>query len=77
MVMRDSPSGEGGGFGGVFLGVGLEGYFSWGKGGLRPVEGGDVELVDRLAARGGEGVEEAAVEAGFEAEGMDRDWSNT
>ncbi len=48
--------------------MGFERVFELREGGLRPVEGGDVELVDGFAARGGEGAEEAAVEAGFEGE---------
>lgn len=61
--------GEGVGFGfGVLGGVILEGVFEEGEGGLGPVEGGDVELVDGLGAGGGEGAEEAAVEGGFEGE---------
>lgn len=61
--------GEGVGFGfGVLGGVFLEGVFEEGEGGLGPVEGGDVELVDGLGAGGREGAEEAAVEGGFEGE---------
>ena len=60
---------EGVGFGfGVLGGVFLEGVFEEGEGGLGPVEGGDVELVDGLGAGGGEGAKEAAVEGGFEGE---------
>lgn len=46
----------------------LERVFEEREGGLGPVEGGDVELVDGLGAGGGEGAEEAAVEGGFEGE---------
>ena len=53
---------------GILGGVFLEGVFEEGEGGLGPVEGGDIELVDGLGSGGREGTEEAAVEGGFEGE---------
>lgn len=38
------------------------------KGCLGPVKGGNVQLVDRFAARGGQGAQEAAMEAGAKGE---------
>ena len=54
--------------GGVFGGELVEGIFDVGEGSLRPVEGRDVEFVDRFTARGREGAEEAAMESGTEGE---------
>lgn len=63
--------GEGGGFsGGVLLSVLLERVAQLREGGLGPVEGGNVELVDGLGPGGGEGAKQAAVEA--RAERQDR-----
>jgi hypothetical protein len=55
-------------FGGVLGDVLVKGVFKHGKGGLGPVEGGNVELVDGLGACRGETAKQAAVEAGFEGE---------
>ena len=54
--------------GGVGVGVLRERIPQLGEWRLWPVEGGDVEFVDGLAARGGQRAEEAAVEGGAEAE---------
>ena len=54
----------------VLLGVLLKRVLKLREGGLWPVEGGDVELVDRLGASTGERAEETAVEAA--TEGQDR-----
>ena len=53
---------------GVLARVAGEGILKMGKGGLGPVEGRDVKLVDRLATRGGEGAKETAVKGGAETE---------
>ena len=55
-------------FGGVVGGVLVQRVFEEGEGRLGPVEGGDVEFVDGLAAGGGEAAEEAAVEGVLEGE---------
>ncbi len=61
--------GEAAGFFRFILGaVFVEGVFEVGKGGLGPVEGGNIEFVDGLATGSGEGGEEAAVEGGTEGE---------
>ncbi|KZL84320.1 hypothetical protein CI238_13243, partial [Colletotrichum incanum] len=54
--------------GGVLLGVLLERVLEEREGGLGPVEGGDVELVDGLGAGRRQGAKEAAVEARAEGE---------
>lgn len=52
----------------VLLDVVLERVLELGEGGLGPVKGGDVELVDGLGAGGGEGAKEAAVKGRLEGE---------
>lgn len=54
--------------GGVLLDVLLQRVLQLGEGGLGPVKGGDVKLVDGLAAGGGQGAEETAVEGRLEGE---------
>ena len=54
--------------GGVLGGVLVKRVLELGEGGLGPVEGGDVELVDGLGAGGGQRAEETAVESGLERE---------
>lgn len=53
---------------GVLLGVLLKRVLELGEGSLRPVEGGNVELVDGLGAGGGQRAEETAVEATTEGQ---------
>lgn len=57
---------------GVLLGVLVERVLELGEGGLWPVEGGDVDLVDRLGARGGQSAEQAAVEGRLEGQDGER-----
>lgn len=54
--------------GGVFLDVVLQRVLQLGERGLGPVKGGDIQLVDGLAAGGGQGAEETAVESRLEGE---------
>jgi hypothetical protein len=55
-------------FGSILLHIVLEGVFELGEGSLGPVKGGDVQLVNGLAAGGGQGTEETAVECRLEGE---------
>ena len=54
--------------GSVLLDVLLQRVLQLGEGGLGPVKGGDIQLVDGLAAGGGQGAEETAVEGRLEGE---------
>lgn len=53
---------------GVLLNVLLQRVLELGEGSLRPVEGGNVELVDGLGAGGGERAKQTAVETGLEGQ---------
>lgn len=55
-------------FGGVFGDVICEWIFDLREWSLRPVEGWDIEFVDRLAASGGERAKQTTVEAVLERE---------
>ena len=59
-------------FFGIFALMFIEGVQQMRKGGLRPVEGWNVDFMDRFTTGGGKGAEESAVETG--PKGQDREF---